>query len=94
MLLFGPIGAMKQSLEQNRAMLKSRKSLKKRLDENGINFKKSPIEIRKVEISNEEMELIREKIRLDAEMGQFRWNVIVASMVLIGLVTAFFILFR
>ena len=89
----GAVAAMKQSFEQNRALLKSHRSLKKQLDEKGLSYKKSSRQLKYKEVSPEELELIKAKIRMDAQMDKLRWNIIVAVMVLVGAIACLWILF-
>lgn len=91
MALWGSVQSMKQSLENNRALLKSHKSLKKQLDEKYIKLNhNTKLEFKKV--SEEELDIIKSKIRKDAKKARIKSAVlsilalvIVVLIIIIGL---------
>ena len=87
MPLWGAIQEMKKSYEQNKAMLKSRGSLKEKLKETGA-FTSSAKKLNFKEVSEDELALIRKKFRKKAKESLKKQ--IVVFLILAGLVALLF----
>lgn len=84
----GIMQSMKLSLEQNRALLKSKKSLKNKLQEKGIELK-TPKKLEFKEVSEEELKAIKAKIRQDYKRSR-RLKLMVFSIIAVIIVILFY----
>lgn len=87
----GAVAAMKQSFDNNRAMLKSHRSVKMNLKNKGLYSKGSRLMLQYKEVNPEDLALIKTKIRLSVEIDSLRLRI--ASLILAIVIAAWVFFF-